>query len=244
LGDEDEPEARFITLECNHILEVGGLDRWIDQDQAESSKTSVQFRCCPRCKSPIRKILRYSDTIKLTLSDITQVKRKILDSKTSQDDTLRASKVKLIGELDRLGERGAAFQDVVKALRSKVEDQEAKSATLALVAEKVSIAKLIVILEERAGVAIVRKTDTEHATMLSALQTFFYFSQRDYSKDFSAWYEELKAQRLHILGNSTLGISEEERIEINKAMNISQVGGFFFFFFPFFFKPLLGWMVF
>ena len=78
-GTEDEPEARFIELrDCGHIFEVEGLDTWVETHN-EGDPNEVQFKVCPKCKTPIRKSLRYGNTIKKTLADMEQIKKKQLE---------------------------------------------------------------------------------------------------------------------------------------------------------------------
>ncbi|CAH1269010.1 ZNFX1 [Branchiostoma lanceolatum] len=69
---EAEPGARFVQLEdCGHVLEVTGLDRWMDK----TSKT-IRLKTCPKCKAPIRHSLRYGNIIKNMLAMIEKVKKK------------------------------------------------------------------------------------------------------------------------------------------------------------------------
>ncbi|XP_066288836.1 LOW QUALITY PROTEIN: NFX1-type zinc finger-containing protein 1-like [Branchiostoma lanceolatum] len=71
-GMEDEDDAQFVQLEdCGHVLEVSGLDQWMD-----TSESNIQLKTCPRCKTPIRRNLRYGDIIKKTLAMIEKVKMK------------------------------------------------------------------------------------------------------------------------------------------------------------------------
>ena len=79
-GTEDEPNARFIQLEdCGHIFEVSGLDRWMDQQDSgtDSKAVEIQFKCCPKCKTSVRRSLRYGNIIKQTLHDMEKVKQKV-----------------------------------------------------------------------------------------------------------------------------------------------------------------------
>ena len=79
-GTEDEADARFIQLkDCNHFFEVRGLDRWMDQELVEdrSKARDIQFKQCPKCKTPIRRSLRYGNIIKRTLGDMERVKAAI-----------------------------------------------------------------------------------------------------------------------------------------------------------------------
>ena len=85
-GSEDENDARFIELQdCNHIFEVSGLDQWMRTDTSGShsdpdmppESNQVLFKVCPKCKTPIRKSLRYGDIIKEVLKDVNAIKLKL-----------------------------------------------------------------------------------------------------------------------------------------------------------------------
>ena len=66
---------RFIYLEeCQHTIEVDGMDQWMGMDQEDSNK-EIQMKSCPRCKTIIRFSYRYGDIIKRNFQDIVQVKR-------------------------------------------------------------------------------------------------------------------------------------------------------------------------
>eukprot|EP00026_Physarum_polycephalum_P008147 Phypoly_transcript_08225.p1 GENE.Phypoly_transcript_08225~~Phypoly_transcript_08225.p1 ORF type:complete len:340 (+),score=22.79 Phypoly_transcript_08225:393-1412(+) len=74
-GNEDEPNARFISLrDCGHIFEVFGLDQWMDEEG--SSDKMVTLKQCPKCKTPVRSSLRYGNSVKLALQDIEIIKIK------------------------------------------------------------------------------------------------------------------------------------------------------------------------
>ncbi|KAK3589677.1 hypothetical protein CHS0354_015183 [Potamilus streckersoni] len=79
-GSEDEPNARFIQLEdCKHVLEVRGLDMWMDTYDEQDGDSTIQLKVCPRCKTPIRRNLRYNLVVKRTLLDIERVKTIVQD---------------------------------------------------------------------------------------------------------------------------------------------------------------------
>ncbi|XP_046375708.2 NFX1-type zinc finger-containing protein 1-like [Haliotis rufescens] len=105
LGNEDEPNARFIELEdCKHIFEVTDLDRFMDESSEDKDKTLVQLKTCPRCLTPIRRNLRYGNIIKQALSSIEKAKRKVIgDNKNVKE--LRDSMDKMRNRLhpDDLG---------------------------------------------------------------------------------------------------------------------------------------------
>lgn len=80
-GTEDEPDACFIQLEdCNHLFESEGMDRYInlDEDQeANLDQRAIKLKNCPRCRTPIRRNLRYGTHINRSLAAIEMVKEKI-----------------------------------------------------------------------------------------------------------------------------------------------------------------------
>ncbi|XP_057379336.1 NFX1-type zinc finger-containing protein 1-like [Daphnia carinata] len=84
-GNEEEEDARFIYLEdCNHTIEVEGLDHWMEMKQEETQE--IQTKCCPRCKTIIRSCYRYNNVIKRNFGDILEVKRMLLRSRVSAKD--------------------------------------------------------------------------------------------------------------------------------------------------------------
>ncbi|TRY97417.1 hypothetical protein DNTS_016604 [Danionella cerebrum] len=80
-GNEDEPDACFIQLEdCQHLFEISGMDRYISQDEdqdAELDQRAIRLKECPRCRTPIRRNLRYGTHINRSLAAIEMVKEKI-----------------------------------------------------------------------------------------------------------------------------------------------------------------------
>lgn len=77
-GTEEEEDARFVVLEdCNHFFEVTSLDDWVVATDGEGPG-EVKFKTCPKCRTAIRKSLRYSNQVKETLKDIDEIKRKHL----------------------------------------------------------------------------------------------------------------------------------------------------------------------
>ncbi|XP_015239630.1 PREDICTED: NFX1-type zinc finger-containing protein 1 [Cyprinodon variegatus] len=92
-GTEDDPEARFIQLEdCGHIFESTAMDQWMsDINQGpEEGQVAIKLKECPRCKTPIRKNLRYGSLINRSLAEIEMVKRKI-NGRQSDIEEKRAS---------------------------------------------------------------------------------------------------------------------------------------------------------
>ena len=97
-GSEDERGARFIELlDCTHVFEVTALDQWMAVKE-EDDVTSIQLKKCPKCKTPIRKSLRYGNAIKKTLLDIEAVKKKVLNEEVHRS----ATEVKMFRSAEKL----------------------------------------------------------------------------------------------------------------------------------------------
>ena len=87
-GSEDEPDARFVLLEdCGHCIESSAMDYWMESrfgpDAAKDTDpnnnnqlNSIELPVCPRCKTPIRRNLRYSKYVKIQMALIEQIKLK------------------------------------------------------------------------------------------------------------------------------------------------------------------------
>ena len=83
-GNEADEDARFIQLEdCKHLIEVTACDTWMALAADESKPSEVQFKCCPKCNTQIRKSLRYGNIIKQTLEDYEIIKEQQLVSLSS-----------------------------------------------------------------------------------------------------------------------------------------------------------------
>uniref|UniRef100_A0A7N6AWJ7 RZ-type domain-containing protein n=1 Tax=Anabas testudineus TaxID=64144 RepID=A0A7N6AWJ7_ANATE len=81
-GTEEDPEAHFVQLEdCGHIFEYTALDKWVTdtdtQSVNEEREVAIKLKECPKCRTPIRKNLRYGSHINHSLREIEMVKSKI-----------------------------------------------------------------------------------------------------------------------------------------------------------------------
>ncbi|KAK7116809.1 NFX1-type zinc finger-containing protein 1-like [Littorina saxatilis] len=73
-GDEEEPTARFYKLpDCGCVLEVSGLDTYMDMDTDH-----VSYKTCPRCKTPICTAQRYRNVVNKANDAMQKVKAKLL----------------------------------------------------------------------------------------------------------------------------------------------------------------------
>ncbi|KAK7499274.1 hypothetical protein BaRGS_00009534 [Batillaria attramentaria] len=99
-GTEEEPDAMFVQLEdCGHVLEVSGLDTWMETTTSEH-EDSVQLRACPKCKTLIRKNLRYGAIIKQQLQDIELIKARLLGDEDKREEILLQLEGKCEAETD------------------------------------------------------------------------------------------------------------------------------------------------
>ena len=117
-GNEDEEDALFIQLQdCGHILEVEGLDQWMETDPgSNSSSKQVQFKTCPKCKAFIRKSVRYGNKIKQVLSDVEKVKHKQMEASDGLDAELHKVKKQIqeIGSSSYISEDLECINDHIR----------------------------------------------------------------------------------------------------------------------------------
>ena len=85
-GTEDEEDARFIQLkDCKHVFEMSGLDQWMKQNIDGAG----EFKECPKCKTPIRRTLRYGNIVKSALIKMEEIKKGNLKSHINKDALLQ-----------------------------------------------------------------------------------------------------------------------------------------------------------
>lgn len=110
-GTEDEDDARFVQLEdCGHVFEVTGLDQWMDMAADRRAAVDIQMKQCPRCKTTIRRNLRYGNIINALLSDIERVKGRILGD-TARNSTRQKDLLRRLVELELTEEQRRYFED-------------------------------------------------------------------------------------------------------------------------------------
>ncbi|ESO98811.1 hypothetical protein LOTGIDRAFT_213601 [Lottia gigantea] len=83
-GTEDEADARFVQLkDCGHVIEYESLDNWMKEGTSSSETISIQMKTCPKCKTPIRRCVRYGSIINRLLQSVDQVKQTYIGNKTA-----------------------------------------------------------------------------------------------------------------------------------------------------------------
>lgn len=100
-GFEDEIDAYFVQLQdCRHILESTGMDTYMKGESDPGEGSAIKLKECPKCKTPIRRNLRYGTVINKTLNEIEKVKERILGPDTERNETsnrLRTSLQLMVG---------------------------------------------------------------------------------------------------------------------------------------------------
>ncbi|XP_035244459.1 NFX1-type zinc finger-containing protein 1, partial [Anguilla anguilla] len=83
-GQEDDPLAFFIQLEdCGHIFESTAMDHYMGAaadgggDGGGDEPAAVRLKECPRCRTPVRRNLRYGAHVNRCLAEIEAVKAKV-----------------------------------------------------------------------------------------------------------------------------------------------------------------------
>lgn len=98
-GTEDEPDAYFIQLEdCGHLFDYRGMDKYMglddDNHANQGEQVAIKLKECPRCRTPVRKNLRYGSQINRSLREIEMVKEKI----NGQQSDIEKYRATLIGQ--------------------------------------------------------------------------------------------------------------------------------------------------
>ena len=64
---------RYIQLQdCKHIFVVQALDKWM----ARRNDEPVRWKCCPICRVPVMKTLRYANIVNQILHDLNELKKR------------------------------------------------------------------------------------------------------------------------------------------------------------------------
>ncbi|KAF5297413.1 hypothetical protein FQR65_LT01344 [Abscondita terminalis] len=104
-GDEDDHDARFVVLnECGHVFESNGMSLWLEGDDQDQEK--IAPKCCPRCRTILTSTQRYSDYIKKSLKDLTEVKKKFFGTKEQNDE----KRTEIITKLNMLKPKAALMK--------------------------------------------------------------------------------------------------------------------------------------
>lgn len=134
-GEEDDPEARFYGLECEHFFEVKALDKYMGYGKEESKQQeanrAVQFQVCPICKKTICKSNRYQAQIKKTFEHISNVKKKLVKENTVELEKLKELSTeaeKLL--LENSGEKSKFWKRICEAIEKEFKTAKRKNSNV------------------------------------------------------------------------------------------------------------------
>ncbi|KAL3693259.1 hypothetical protein R1sor_006910 [Riccia sorocarpa] len=112
LAEFEETDSFHQLQDCMHLLEVSGLDTWMDGDDIQGEEgrksTAVKMKECPECKTPVWRSARYSNVAKGKLANLEAVKVKM----NSYEKTRQGQQ-----ELERGGDPARAFLLFMEALK-------------------------------------------------------------------------------------------------------------------------------
>ena len=130
-GTEDEENARFYALECGHIYEVSGLDKYMgyfyEEEKEEELNKAVQFKDCPRCKKWIMRSNRYQQQIKETLKHVSNVKKKLLKDNSIALETVLELQMEAKGLSNEDKLKPNLWKDVERELNKMIEVAKKKN---------------------------------------------------------------------------------------------------------------------
>ncbi|XP_041041003.1 NFX1-type zinc finger-containing protein 1-like isoform X2 [Carcharodon carcharias] len=143
-GGEDEPNTRFIQLEdCHHIFAMYAFDDWMQQSEGAGSEAKLSL--CPKCSTPIRRNVRYGNTIKSTLAKIETAKAKILGDK----EELKSWKKSLKQFLDAKKELFDCYLTKTLDLQLELQEPNINLHKLAIIRHKISLLSKIAELKSK-----------------------------------------------------------------------------------------------
>ncbi|XP_044203715.1 NFX1-type zinc finger-containing protein 1 [Thunnus albacares] len=155
-GTEDDPEAHFIELEdCRHIIEYTAMDIYMGLDDNEQAngeeKVAIKLKECPKCRTPIRKNLRYGSHINRSLAEIEMVKEKIIGNQEDIKKHKKALQKQWKDNLDMCG-----MQKEYMNIQKRLETRYLTANDLWVVENKmdflIRVAKLLKIKNEKMSV--------------------------------------------------------------------------------------------
>ena len=228
-GTEDEDDACFIVLEdCSHHFEVKSLDEWVLKDNDSSGE--IKFPSCPRCRTPIRKSLRYCNQVKQTLLDVEEIKRKQTVPKSEmaeQCDGLTSSLVK----------------DEVQAIKKYLDHKTLHPYRVNAISVQISVLKDIVRVDDivsKITSSVASKLKSEHVIcdtrlIISSLKSIKSFVMQEFLSQQQASDVRSELRRvscsarvcdllckLHI---NKCNISPEDQQELSQAVTLVHTSG-------------------
>ena len=180
-GGEDKEDALFIRLpDCEHIFAVSDLDRYMDMQEEETHEghnVSVQLKTCPRCKTPIRRSLRYGNIVKQQLRDIERVKSQLCENQ----ENLKVKKSHLQRKIAEMKERNRDDKNCDLETLDRRLDKAKYPIAMSFVENQLTLMERYFTLKQHLNEAIFRKPRTEvEGQIRSECQSIL--SELDYMK--------------------------------------------------------------
>lgn len=86
-GFEESIDSRFVQLDCDHIFESRGLDKYMLSFQ-KGEVIPVKYKTCPECVQPILTTKRYMSQINRVLNDINSIKTAFANQKRAVNESV------------------------------------------------------------------------------------------------------------------------------------------------------------
>nr|XP_006003202.1 PREDICTED: NFX1-type zinc finger-containing protein 1 [Latimeria chalumnae] len=154
-GFEEEDDARFVQLEdCMHIVEVSGLDHYMNMKEEDGS-SAVKLKVCPKCQTPIRKNLRYGTTIKKLLGEIEKVKAKINGS----INEIELNRERLKNVLKEANTIALNLKLENKQLQTELQRSDLSMKSINLIENKIAFYKRLAELKSKQRMSIEERTE-------------------------------------------------------------------------------------
>uniref|UniRef100_A0A3Q3JND9 RZ-type domain-containing protein n=1 Tax=Monopterus albus TaxID=43700 RepID=A0A3Q3JND9_MONAL len=229
-GTEDEPDAYFIELEdCGHIIEYTAMDQYMGMDDSQqvNEEVAIKLKECPRCRTPLRKNLRYGAHINRSLAEIEMVKEKINGHQVDIEEHKKALK-------KRMEENpfcDMPLQKTYMQIEHRLEKRFLTANDLWILENKmdflIRIAKLLEIEEEQKLFTRLRKNVTEFVDWLSDHRLKF--------TDQQVYDLQRELQRLTLLANlnarchmaNKRGQGDKIQSEVQKLRDVLETFGQF-----------------
>lgn len=125
-GDEDEPDAKFIQLNCKHSFVASGLDILLSAEAAKSKE--ISYPRCPKCRSPIYYCMRYQKEIKSVINKINLIKAQIMSNLKEKYNEVKH--FKFDQEIVKYLKSSVHFKDVEKIVIERTKAIKKQSAEI------------------------------------------------------------------------------------------------------------------
>uniref|UniRef100_A0A673AYI1 NFX1-type zinc finger-containing protein 1-like n=1 Tax=Sphaeramia orbicularis TaxID=375764 RepID=A0A673AYI1_9TELE len=178
-GTEDDPEAYFIELkDCGHIIESTAMDRYMGMDENQQAhegvEVAIKLKECPKCRTPIRKNLRYGSHINRCLAEIEMVKEKI-NGPQANTEMYKKALQKQWKENTHMDEMPQEYWDIKKELK----DSCLTANDLSVLENKMDF------LTRLAKLLVVKRKNMSHSQgfkFMDSIQEFVYWLRNKHQK--------------------------------------------------------------